>query len=1036
MEEIESKISGDVQKVVDDFDLNYERLLKFGKTDYHGDSIKKYLDSLIEKGTLKGWDEIAVTCRRMIICDRELDLEEGTGLMEKTRKRFEELKREMFEGGHTKNYNNDQLLYEAIRYANTCGLISYRCADYSSALEYFEDAAKMAEDNPSMHAFAPDLTSNAIRTDFEFFRHTLPEKIKSEDVHYYEGEFERFIEQFNGALNAHKDEWHKYQTDKTKRDKIKRNIYGHGMASLYHNLGDCYHIQYEKFRELNELIANEALKNTEKCHGRSLSWGEKVEDIYRQLQSKRYLSDLVTDEEERDRLEQEVLDGNWVRGKQIVYQHQIKRSEDSEEINNIIANLRLDKNDKDKIGVLYNYDAIKNALKRSVKGLVKKLFIWDNIPGIDNEELIRFLIDDFDIDWVKNAKIRKSADSKIIQIFKDENSAKITIVDKKKAILEIRDGRTCDLEVKDENGKLNIHEELTLLGIANKKIDVVENMRKKEFYLLYRRQAIHLIQDDVLEIIDDFWDKENWKEVTNWSEHYSCRDLIELARISLTEGLEPTSEQRNKIKECKKAILNVDREEINKHAMSNFNIPLALTLDEKTHDKSWKLTHAYESVLKKPSKDFDWKKWDAHEVLIGLLKKIHNVENTAAVLKFLIFEQAGQKKKVGRALLIKKEGIKKVLEFDLDFVNEAKDAIVGIERVTGKISNIWRFIQGMDRDYVEEINKIVYKGRIWAYDETVVSYRNKISAYEIVRSYENMILSYKKSLYNTLEDLSKVLKLDEELKDVKNLFIIPDGELFQLPLHLMFKDIQDLNVYYSPTLTHLLTPSDSDTSKNNKAANYLWVLCPTDDLCPGGKPILKHPEYNKIKLCPLKCENATLKSLPKEYKSNNITHIGFSTHGLFHDHSKDAYVSQILFNDSFLTPYDIIFYCNFSGIQTIFLGCCKVGSSKYTDENEAIGLVTAFLSKKAVSVIAPLWTIDNITHDAFIDAVNKSGVADRPKAWNLADILGKFENPYEAIPFVQYANIDIVVGRLPEQKEILSYLQENDPFPYNQKAIV
>ena len=112
--------------------------------------------------------------------------------------------------------------------------------------------------------------------------------------------------------------------------------------------------------------------------------------------------------------------------------------------------------------------------------------------------------------------------------------------------------------------------------------------------------------------------------------------------------------------------------------------------------------------------------------------------------------------------------------------------------------------------------------------------------------------------------------------------------------------------------------------------------------------------------------------------------------------------------------------------------------SKYTDENEAIGLVTAFLSKKAVSVIAPLWTIDNITHDAFITAVNKSGIADSSKAWNLADILGKFENPYESIPFVQYASIGIVLRRLPEkeQEEILSYLQENDPSPYTQKETV
>ena len=109
----------------------------------------------------------------------------------------------------------------------------------------------------------------------------------------------------------------------------------------------------------------------------------------------------------------------------------------------------------------------------------------------------------------------------------------------------------------------------------------------------------------------------------------------------------------------------------------------------------------------------------------------------------------------------------------------------------------------------------------------------------------------------------------------------------------------------------------------------------------------------------------------------------------------------------------------------------------YSDENEAIGLVTAFLSKKAVSVIAPLWTIDEVTLNNFITAVDKSHITNSPKAWNLADIICKFENFYETIPFVQYASIAIVVRRLPKEakQEILSYLQD-DPITYNQKENV
>jgi hypothetical protein len=86
------------------------------------------------------------------------------------------------------------------------------------------------------------------------------------------------------------------------------------------------------------------------------------------------------------------------------------------------------------------------------------LFSWDNVPGNDNERLLRFLWDDLDIGWAENAEIRKSDDGKTICIFKDENSAEIIIVEKKeKATLKISDGETYDLKVKKENCELNIY---------------------------------------------------------------------------------------------------------------------------------------------------------------------------------------------------------------------------------------------------------------------------------------------------------------------------------------------------------------------------------------------------------------------------------------------------------------------------------------------------------------------------------------------------------------------------------------------------
>jgi SAM-dependent methyltransferase len=112
---------------------------------------------------------------------------------------------------------------------------------------------------------------------------------------------------------------------------------------------------------------------------------------------------------------------------------------------------------------VHGIDFPDNMLEMAKKGCNLKnnqyLFSWDNIPGNEDEKLIKFLVEDIGIDWAENAKIGKSNDGTTISIYKDEkNSAKIImVVNKEKAILKISDGRTRDLKVKTDNNKLNIY---------------------------------------------------------------------------------------------------------------------------------------------------------------------------------------------------------------------------------------------------------------------------------------------------------------------------------------------------------------------------------------------------------------------------------------------------------------------------------------------------------------------------------------------------------------------------------------------------
>ena len=120
--------------------------------------------------------------------------------------------------------------------------------------------------------------------------------------------------------------------------------------------------------------------------------------------------------------------------------------------------------------------------------ILKKIYpiSWDKVPGEDSERLRKFLMDYLDISWAENAEISKSVDGKSIYIFSDENSAEITIDEKKgKATLNINEGRTLYLNIKKKHGKLNIYPKLKHGAF----LDVQKEFYIKEFqkrYIIYR----------------------------------------------------------------------------------------------------------------------------------------------------------------------------------------------------------------------------------------------------------------------------------------------------------------------------------------------------------------------------------------------------------------------------------------------------------------------------------------------------------------------------------------------------------------------
>ena len=142
------------------------------------------------------------------------------------------------------------------------------------------------------------------------------------------------------------------------------------------------------------------------------------------------------------------------------------------------------------------------------------LFSWDSVPEDDNEKLIRFLKDDLNIGWAKNAKIRKSNDGMTISISKDENSAEIkrdlkkvlfgpfSRIEKKEgnAILKIRDGRTYNLKVETVNDKLNIHKSKEESWLTK-----VSRLAFRNGLLNYEcSPRFSIIKDEAREIYDEY----------------------------------------------------------------------------------------------------------------------------------------------------------------------------------------------------------------------------------------------------------------------------------------------------------------------------------------------------------------------------------------------------------------------------------------------------------------------------------------------------------------------------------------------------
>ena len=125
--------------------------------------------------------------------------------------------------------------------------------------------------------------------------------------------------------------------------------------------------------------------------------------------------------------------------------------------------------------------SLERAYNEKISDIGKYLFSWEKVPGNDSVRLIQFLMQNFNLEWIKAAKINKNDDDKTIRITNDTNFLSLTLNNEKNNVnIEIDDGRTDKFILKTENGEQRIYIENIF---EFEKILIHEFQRRSHLYL-------------------------------------------------------------------------------------------------------------------------------------------------------------------------------------------------------------------------------------------------------------------------------------------------------------------------------------------------------------------------------------------------------------------------------------------------------------------------------------------------------------------------------------------------------------------------
>jgi transitional endoplasmic reticulum ATPase len=127
------------------------------------------------------------------------------------------------------------------------------------------------------------------------------------------------------------------------------------------------------------------------------------------------------------------------------------------------------------------------------------VFNWGNVPGNDNNMLIKFLTEDLGIDRVDYVKITRNETEKIIRVINEARSVEIAFDENKEfATFKFNDGLTYNLHVRKDNGQYIIYDEKKLSDdvIIEELADLTENYVGADIESLCREAVMLALRED------------------------------------------------------------------------------------------------------------------------------------------------------------------------------------------------------------------------------------------------------------------------------------------------------------------------------------------------------------------------------------------------------------------------------------------------------------------------------------------------------------------------------------------------------------